>query len=191
MWDEREKLYNNPPEFHAWFMKYCKTEVQNAMLKQKRICYGLGNPPAPFYTNDVESQNNVIKHQTQYKAKELPEFVAIIQTMIANQKEEIIRAIAGLGEYQIVEKYKYLKVKARKFHQMTENQKQKHVNSFFSVPLTSCDQEIANDNVQSLPEASADCPPTNMPLQLQHMRRMNCSRMDQIIYVNLQGVQMA
>ena len=98
VWDEREKLYNNPPEFYVWFMKYCKMEVQNTMLKQKRICCGLGNPPAPFYTNDVESQNNVIKHQTQYKAKELPEFVATIQTMIANQKEEIVRAIAGIGE---------------------------------------------------------------------------------------------
>ena len=87
--------------------------------------------------------------------------------MIANQKEEIVRAIAGLGEYQIVEKYKYLQVEARKFCQMTENQKQKHVNSFFSAPLTSCGQEIANDNVQSLPEASADCPPTNVLLQLQ------------------------
>ena len=89
----REKLYNNPLEFYAWFMKYCKMEVQNTMLKQKRICCGLGNPPAPFYTNDVESQNNVIKHQTQHKAKELPKFVATIQTMIANQKE-IVRAIA-------------------------------------------------------------------------------------------------
>ena len=27
VWDEREKLYNNPPEFHAWFMKYYKLEV--------------------------------------------------------------------------------------------------------------------------------------------------------------------
>ena len=123
-------------------------------------------PPAPFYTNDVESQNNVIKQQIQYKAKELPEFVAIIQTMIANKKE-IIRAIAGLWEYQIVEKYKHLQVEARKFYQITENQKQKHVNSFFSAPLTSCGQEIANDNVQSLPEASADCPQTNVLLQLQ------------------------
>ena len=77
VWVEREKLYNSPPEFHAWFMKYCKMEVQNTMLKPKRICCGLGNPPAPFYTNDVESQNNVIKHQTQYKAKEFPEFVQL------------------------------------------------------------------------------------------------------------------
>ena len=167
VWDERKKLYNNPPAFHAWFMKYCKMEVQNTMLKPKRICCGLRNPPAPIYTNDVESQNNVIKHLTQYKAKELPEFVAIIQTMIANQKEEIIRTTAGLGECQIVEKYKHLQVEARKFCQMTENQKQKHVSSFLSAPLTSCGQEIANDNMQSLPETSADCPPTNVLLQLQ------------------------
>ena len=45
MWDEREKLYNNPPEFHAWFMKYCKMEVQNTMLKPKRICCGLSSSP--------------------------------------------------------------------------------------------------------------------------------------------------
>ena len=116
------------------------------MLKPKRISCGLGNPPAPFYTNDVESQNNVIKHQTQYKAKELPEFVATIQAMIANQKEGIIRAIAGLGEYQVVDEYKHLQVEARKFCQMTENQKQKHVSAFFSAPLTGYCQEIATDD---------------------------------------------
>ena len=87
--------------------------------------------------------------------------------MIANQKEEIIRAVAGIGEYQIVEKYQHLHVEARKFCQMTENQKQKCVNAFFSAPLASCGQKIASDNPQSLSEASAShCPPTNVLLQL-------------------------
>ena len=67
------------------------------MLKPKRIQCGLGNPPDPFYTNDVESQNQVIKHQTQYKANELPDFIATMQTMIANQKQEIERAVVGVG----------------------------------------------------------------------------------------------
>ena len=128
-------------------------EVQNTMLKSKRICCGLGNPPTPFHTNDVESQNNVIKHQTHYEAKELPEFVATIQTMIANQKEEIIRAIAGIGEYQIVEKYQHLQVEARKFCQMTENQKQKHVSAFFSASLSSCGPKNVHESVHSLPVA--------------------------------------
>ena len=167
VWDEREKLYNNPPQFYAWFMKYCKMEVQNTMLKPKRICCGLGNPPTPFYTNDVESQNNVIKHQTHYEAKELPEFVATIQTMIANQKEEIIRAIAGIGEYQIVKKYQHLQVEALKFCQMTENQKQNHVSAFFSASLSSCGPKNVHESVHSLPEASTSyCQPTNVLLQL-------------------------
>ena len=106
-------------------------EVENTMLKPKRICCGLGNPPEPFYTNDVESQNSVIKHQTQYKAKELPEFVITIQTMISNQKEEIKKAIAGIGEYEIVDRCKDLRVEARKFCQMTENQTEKRVRAFF------------------------------------------------------------
>ena len=46
------------------------------MLKQLRIKAGLGHPPEPFYTNDVESQNRVIKQQMNYKAQELPEFIS-------------------------------------------------------------------------------------------------------------------
>ena len=34
------------------------------MLKEQRIKSGLGDP---YYTNDVESQNRVIKHQMNYK----------------------------------------------------------------------------------------------------------------------------
>ena len=46
------------------------------MLKQLRIKAGLDHPPEPFYTNDVESQNRVIKQQMNYKAQELPEFIS-------------------------------------------------------------------------------------------------------------------
>ena len=65
IWDRREERYNNPPQFYNWFLRYCKDGVKNTMLKQKRIVCGLGNPPELFYTNDVESQNSVIKHQNQ------------------------------------------------------------------------------------------------------------------------------
>ena len=141
VWEQRESPYNSPPQFHSWFVKYCKDEVKDTMLKSKRIECGLGNPPEPFYTNDVESQNQVIKHQTQYKAKELPDFIATMQTMITNQKQEIERAVVGVGEYQLVDEYKHLKIPTRKFCQMTQMQKDKHLRSFFSSPLA--------DSVQS------------------------------------------
>ena len=65
------------------------------MLKEKRIASGLGDPPEPFYTNDVESQNNIIKHQISYRAQELPEFIS---TMMINQRKEIKKTAAGIGD---------------------------------------------------------------------------------------------
>ena len=69
VWDEREKVYNDPPQFYQWFLSNCKDEIQHTMLKENRVASSLGNPLEPFYTNDVESQNNVIKHQMSYKPK--------------------------------------------------------------------------------------------------------------------------
>ena len=75
------------------------------MLKEKRIASGLGDPPEPFYTNDMESQNNVIKHQMSYKTQELPQFISSMKTMMFNQRKEIEKAVAGVGEYCLVEAY--------------------------------------------------------------------------------------
>ena len=147
VWDDREKPFHNPPAFHAWFIKNCKDDVQTTMLKSKRVLCGLGNPPDPFYTNDVESQNAVIKHQTQYKAQELPSFVQTIKVMIENQKKEIKKAVAGMGEYQISKQYKHFKVLARKFFQMTTKQKEKHIKSFLTAPLV--DESDDNEFTQN------------------------------------------
>ena len=135
VWNEREKPFHNPPAFHAWFVKNCKDEVKTTMLKSRRVLCGLGNPPDSFYTNDVEAQNAVIKHQTQYKAQELPTFVETVKKMINRQKKEIEKAVAGLGEYQFSEEYKSFEVPARKFVQMTNKQKEKHLKSFLNAPL--------------------------------------------------------
>ena len=37
VWDQRLKPYNSPPQFHSWFIKYCKDKVKDTMLKPKRI----------------------------------------------------------------------------------------------------------------------------------------------------------
>lgn len=58
IWDDRERIHNSPPQFFKWFVKNCKFEVKETMLKQLRIKAGLGHPPEPFYTNDVESQKS-------------------------------------------------------------------------------------------------------------------------------------
>ena len=149
IWDEREKVYNDPPQFYQWFLSnYCKDELQHTMLKEKRVASGLGNPPEPFYMNDVESQNNVIKHQMSYKTQELPEFIS---SMI-NQRKEIEKAAAGIGEYRLVEQYKHLAVDARKFFQMSDKQREKSIKAIFTTPLVEVDDSSPED--YSVPSTS-------------------------------------
>ena len=52
-----EKDLTTVHHIFKWFVKNCKIEVKETiMLKQLRIKAGLGHPPEPFHTIDVESQ---------------------------------------------------------------------------------------------------------------------------------------
>ena len=155
VWDERERMYNNPPQFYDCFVRNYKSEIRCSMLKKRRIAAGLGNPPDPFYTNDVESQNNVIKHQMNYRPQELPDFISSMKKMVDNQKKEIERAAAGIGEYRLVEDYKHLATETRKFVQMSEKQREKLIRAIFTVPLNDLEdispKEITEECMQQLP----------------------------------------
>jgi len=61
------------------------------MLKEQRIKGGLGNPPEPFYANNVESQNRVIKHQLNYKAQELPEVISLMKVIADRPKKKKLK----------------------------------------------------------------------------------------------------
>lgn len=95
----REKKYNDPPLFFEQFLKNCKKMVKTTMLKSVKVAAGLGNPPQPFYTNDVESHNNIIKQHFKYAAQELPQFVEKMKKLFITQKEEVERVVIGMGEY--------------------------------------------------------------------------------------------
>ena len=60
-WNEREETFFSPPTFHSWFCKHCFDVVRCNMLYSIREQAGLGSPPEPFYTNAVESKNNILK----------------------------------------------------------------------------------------------------------------------------------
>ena len=151
--NDRERRFNDPPQFYDWFITYCKDIVKNTMLKSHRIAAGLGNPPQPYYTNDVESMNNVIKHQTSFKVQELPQFVESMKKMIDCQKREIEKAIIGMGEYRVSPEFRNLAVDARLFFQKTVKQREKVIHTFFSATLK---QQQSSDNIQNVSEEQVD-----------------------------------
>ena len=86
---------------------------------------GLGCPPEPYYTNEVESKNKLLKEEVQYKKSQLPDFINKMGEMMHNQKQEIERAVLNSGEYSVREEYivKHLTVATTKWFQMTLDQR--------------------------------------------------------------------
>ena len=65
------------------------------MLQDIREKAGLGSPPTPYYTNEVESKNKLLKEEVQYKSSQLPDFVEKMKKLMEGQRQEIERAIIG------------------------------------------------------------------------------------------------
>ena len=149
VWNDREREVNDPPMFYEWFVANCKETVKKTMLKPVRVAGGLGNPPQPFYTNDVESHNNVIKHHTKYTAQELPQFVEKMKALITTQKNEIERAVVGMGEYRVSHHFHNHVVDTRKYFQMSEKQREKALKRFFVTPFEDPVKNVLSSEIDS------------------------------------------
>ena len=106
VWNEREQACTKDDSvFYDWFLEYCKDVIKDSMLLSVRKSAGLGNPPAPYYTNAVESMNSLLKLRTNFKKLEVTTFISKLKELVDNQFAEVDRAVAGLGEYKASEEY--------------------------------------------------------------------------------------
>ena len=108
------------PGFHNWFLEYKVHEVEVSMLAPIRQAAGLGNPPEPFYTNEIESINHVIKRKTEYKVSEWLEFCKLAKELINNQRNEIEKAVIGVEEYRFCDEFKHLQLSLAKWSSLTK-----------------------------------------------------------------------
>ena len=142
IWNEREK-FSSPPVFYTWFGDHCLDVVRCSMLASVREEAGLGSPPEPFYTNAVESKNNILKQHLHRKSSSLPEFVEGMKTLLQQQYQEIQKAVPSMGEYRIASKYLHLAYDHQKWFKMSTKQRQAKLSHFMKhslQPLTSDEQ---------------------------------------------------
>ena len=174
-WDKHEVALSGRafPSFHQWFKRNCLEEVRNCMLKDKREQAGLGSPPEPFYTNDVESKNRVLKHQAEYKPQELPAFVQTMKDLFEEQKQEIEKAMIGVGEYQLLPAYSNLEIPHSQWFKKSEKQRHRLIERFMNSAVRggenvdvktteACTEDQSGDAVVS---ETQDAPSTSNPLQ--------------------------
>ena len=98
------------PRFFSWFLEHKVQVIESSMLASVRESAGLGSPPEPFYTNEIESIKRVIKQITGYKSSEWPEFCRLAKELIEDQQSEVEKAVIGVGECRLCEKFKHLEI---------------------------------------------------------------------------------
>ena len=134
-WNTLEEPYNSPPSFHTWFVKHCCCVVAQFMLRSVREKAGLGSPPTPYYTNEVESKNRVLKEEVLYKSCQLPDFIQKMKSVFEQQKAEIERAVVNTGEYRLRAEYQHLSVESSKWFKLSNEQRRRKIEKFMKAPL--------------------------------------------------------
>ena len=98
MLNSLEKVFiHTPPEFHSWFRLYSRDVIAKSMLRPIQEKAGLGSPPEPYYTNDIESKNNILQQHIKRKSSHLPEFIEKMKELMTEQRSEIEKAVASFG----------------------------------------------------------------------------------------------
>ena len=153
-WNNHETPFHSPPEFHIWFIQHGREVIAKSMLRPIREQAGLGSPPGPCYTNDIESKNNIIKQHIHRRSSHLPEFVESMKALIFQQRSEIEKAVATYGQYRIIPKYSNLAYDQTKWFRMTEQQRKNKLCQFMKAsvipPQSDPDSGTSSDQVTPL-----------------------------------------
>ena len=171
VWNERESSLSNcsQPQFHSWFQTHSLDVVRKCMLRNKRESAGLGSPPDPYYTNDVESKNRVLKHQNSYRPHQLPEFVQSMKSLYEDQKQDIDKAVVGVGEYKLSSPYLSYGVQAKDWFKKSQKQRERILDRFGKAKLSLVEHGVSvcassTDEREPLADNRAG-PSTSNPLQ--------------------------
>lgn len=137
IWTVRESLYapSSGPRFYNYFHRYKSDVVCYNMLKSVREGVGLGSPPSIFTTNASESINAVLKRKVNYKESEWPQFCQYMKELANEQREEVIRALSGRGQYRLVSEFAHYSVSATVWSKMRPAQRHEVVAKFDKASL--------------------------------------------------------
>ncbi|MCG8621954.1 MAG: hypothetical protein MJE68_08180, partial [Proteobacteria bacterium] len=124
VWDEYEQPFApaSGPQFFSYFIQYQADVVKYHMRRDIREAAWLGSP-AIFTTNPSESVNAMVKKKVDYKQHEWPKFNDHLKQLVEGQRDEVIRALSGRGQYRLCAKYNYLSTSILEWSKMRPEQR--------------------------------------------------------------------
>ena len=139
VWNAREAPYapTSGPRFFNYFLRYKSDSVCHTMRADLRESVGLGCPPKIFTTNASESINAMMKRKVNYKECEWPQSNEEVKELVKQQREEIIRALSGRGQYRLIEQFSHYSISPSKWAKMRPEQRREVVTQFDKATMKS------------------------------------------------------
>ena len=139
VWNAREAPFapSSGPRFFNYFLRYKSDVVCHSMRADIRESVGLGCPPKIFTTNASESINAMMKRKVNYKESEWPQFNEEVKELVKQQREEIIRALSGRGQYRLIQQFSHYSVSPSKWIKMRPEQRREVVTQFDKATMKS------------------------------------------------------
>ena len=159
VWNAREAPYAGArgPQFYNYFLRYKSGVVCHSMRRDLREAVGLGSPPRIFTTNASESINAMMKRKVNYSESEWPQFNEAVKQLVKQQREEIIRALSGRGQYRLAQQFSHYSVSATKWAKMRPEQRREVITQFDKATMRS--KRLSSGTSSAL--ASTDCNPSS------------------------------
>lgn len=86
----------------------------NSVTASVRTNAGLGDPADAFYSNDVESENCIIKREVKFQKFNIPSFVKKMDYLEQKQTKDAESALFEYGPYSLAPSYKSLRIEQHK-----------------------------------------------------------------------------
>ena len=118
------------PSFFDYFCSKKADVVRYNMRRDLRESAGLGSPPGIFTTNASESINSMMKRKVSFKESEWPHFNDQVKELVKQQREEVIRALSGRGQYRLSQQFSHFSVSAAKWAKMRPEQRREIIMRF-------------------------------------------------------------
>ena len=110
--------------------------MKTCMLKSVRTATGLGSPPNIWKNNKAESFHSIMKEELRNESLDIDRLLERVKDRVFDQQvEEIIRAIYGMGEYQLSDKYQHLALTPMQLNEVREIQRKALTKTVFQAEL--------------------------------------------------------
>ena len=114
--------------------------ICSSMIASVRRNAGLGDPPDAFYTNDVESENCIIKREVEFKKSDIPSFVQKMHNLEQKQAKDAESALFEYGPYSLAPAYKSLQIEQHKWFKLNAKQRESFIKKFWHTQVSDGNQ---------------------------------------------------